>query len=100
MFNSPLLARLERGEPANDAALVTREASWLRLASPFSVLHHISARAEPSRAVMRGGGGWQLLYLVSVPQRKLAIFCNYKVIVTLYRLAFKGYKKDIYIYIY
>lgn len=46
--------------------------SWLRLASPFfSTLHHLAALCHD--------GEWHL-YLVSVPQRKQTIICNYKVI--------------------
>lgn len=58
------------------------------LASPFGLLHHL---CWSNRAVMKGNGNYCMF--VSVPQRKLTIFCNYKVVSTLYPLAYKGYHK-------
>lgn len=69
---------------------VAKKISWLRwfffpyfFASPFlcCTIFSASSRAEPCHDV----GGWQLLYLVSVPQRKLTIICNYRIIAILYR---------------
>lgn len=76
MFNLLKLpsTRFVHGDPANDAPFGQKRAVCVRL-PPFSTLHHLAARAAPCRAVP-WWAEWQLLYLVSVPQRKLTIFCK------------------------